>query len=464
MFKKGIKILTFIVLANAFNFVIPTKVNAASASLSVKVNKSTVIVGSTVTATVTVSSGTALGSWQFDVGYDSSMLQLTNSSFGNGAHVADVYKSAGQKSASYTFTFKALKSGNATISTKNAGIYAENAQSASDTMSVTHGSKTVKLMTQAELEATYSKNNYLKSLSVEGAELSPAFNKETLEYTVELEPETTNIKVNAAKEDGKASITGTGDIAVSEGDNNIKITVTAENGNERVYVINAKVKELAPINVKVGKDEFTVIRKKGIIETPNTYKETTIKINNEDVPAFESEITGFILVGLKDNDGNVGLYLYDTKKDTYTKYTEINSSKVVIYPMEIPKDIKIPEGYNKYPLKIGEEEFEVYRISKGSQFSLIYGLNIETGKKNLYLYDSKEETLQRYYDGEVEKKDEIIKNYSMFLIGSGGLILVLCIILIILCVKLVKKNNNKVMNKQKTVNIPKKDPREKEED
>ena len=52
----------------------------------------------------------------------------------------------------------------------------------------------------------------------------------------------------------------------------------------------------------------------------------------------------------------------------------------------------------------------------------------------------------------------------MFLIGSGGLILVLCIILIILCVKLVKKSNNKVMNKQKTVNIPKKDPREKEED
>ena len=459
MFKKGIKILTFIVLANALTFIAPGKVNAASASISVKVNKSTVIVGNTVTATVTVSSGAALGSWQFDVGYDTSKLQLTNSSFG-GAHVADVYKSAGQKSASYTFTFKALKSGNATIAIKNSGMYDYDEK----LMSVSNGSSTIKLMTQAELEATYSKNNYLKSLSVEGAELSPAFNKETLEYTVELEPETTNIKVNATKEDGKASIAGTGDITVSEGDNNIKITVTAENGNERVYVINAKVKELAPINVKVDNKDFTVIRKRGIIETPNTYKETTIKINNEDVPAFESEITGFILVGLKDNDGNVNLYLYDAKKDTYTKYTEINSSKVVIYPMETPKDIKIPEGYNKYSLKIGEEEFEVYRISKGSQFSLIYGLNIETGKKNLYLYDSKEETLQRYYDGEVEKKDEIIKNYSMFLIGSGGLILVLCIILIILCIKLVKKNNNKVMNKQKTVNIPKKDPREREED
>ena len=458
MIKKGIKILAFIVLINAFNFTFVTRVNAANASISVKVNKTTVIVGSTVTATVTVSSATALGSWQFDVGYDTSKLQLTSSSFG-GAHVADVYKSAGQKSASYTFTFKALKSGSATIAVKNSGIYDYDEK----LMSVSNGSKTLKLMTQAELEATYSKNNYLKSLSVDGANLTPAFNKDTLEYSVELEPETKSIKVNATKEDSKASVSGTGDITVSEGSNTIKIVVTAENGNERTYIINATVKELAPINVKVGNEYFTVIRKKGIIETPNTYKETIIKINNEDVPAFESEITGFVLVGLKDKEGNVGLYLYDTKKDSYTKYTEINSSKVVIYPMAFPENINIPEGYNKYSLKIGEETFDVYRISKGNQYSLIYGLNIETGKKNLYLYDSKEETLQRYYTDDVEKKDEIIKNYSMFLIGSGGLILVLCIILIVLCVKLVKKNNNKVMNTKKCVNIPKKDPREKEE-
>ena len=34
-------------------------------------------------------------------------------------------------------------------------------------------------------------------------------------------------------------------------------------------------------NVKVDNKDFTVIRKRGIIETPNTYKETTIKINEQ---------------------------------------------------------------------------------------------------------------------------------------------------------------------------------------
>lgn len=462
MYKKGIKLLILTLLINMFAFVGINKVNAASASVSVKLNKSTVIVGSSVTATVTVSSGTALGSWQFDVGYDSSLLQLTSSSFG-GAHVADVYKSAGQKSATYTFTFKALKSGNATISTKNSGVYSIDEA----LMSVTNSSKSVKIMTQAELEATYSKNNYLKSLSVEGATLSPEFNKDTLEYTVELEPETTSIKVNATKEDSTASITGTGDITVSEGDNNIKIVVTAQNGNERVYVINAKVKELSPINVKVDKKDFTVIRKKDVLAEympTSTYKETTVKISNEDVPAFESEITGFILVGLKDSEGNIALYLYDTKKDSYSKYSEIGGNKITLYPLEVDKSVEIPSEYKKTTIKIGEEKFIAYKLSSGSHYSLIYGINIETGKKGLYLYDAKEETLQRYNTEEVEKLTEKIDMYNIVILSALGLIVVLCIILIIMSVKMLKRKKKTKLIQKEEVTITRKDPRNKKED
>lgn len=454
MFKKGVKVLVSIILLNLFSMINIGKVNAASASISVKLSSSSVIVGNTVTATVTVSSSTALGSWQFDVGYDTSKLQLTSSSFG-GAHVADVYRTNGQKSASYTFKFKALKSGSATISIKNSGGYDINESQ----LSISNGSKTVTIMTQAELEATYSKNNYLKSLSVDGATLSPEFNKETLEYSIELEPETTSIKVNASKEDSKASITGTGEIAVSEGDNKIKITVTAENGNERTYVINAKVKELSPINVKVGDQELSVVRKKGVIETPANYTETTIKINNEDVPAFENEVTKFILVGLKDSEGNIALYLYDSEKDTYTLYTEIRSNSVVLYPVTVDKNVEIPSGYEKYTIKINEQDYEVYKLKKGSQFALIYGTNLETGKNGLYVYDSKEGTLQRYNNEEVELISEKIDTYSFVILIAGGIILALAVVIIILIILLVK--NKKKSFKNQNVVLNKKDPREK---
>lgn len=457
MIKKSIKILGLALIFGLFSFIGVNKASAASASISVRLNRSSVIVGNTVTATVTISSSTAIGSWQFDVGYDSSRLQLTGSSFG-GAHVADVYRSNGQKSASYTFTFKALKSGRASVSVKNSGGYDIN----ESLLSIRNGSASVRIMTQAELEASYSKNNYLKSLSVEGATLSPAFNKDTLEYSVELEPETTSIKVNATKEDGKASITGAGSVAVSEGDNTIKIVVTAENGNERTYVIKAKVKELSPIEVKVDGKPFTVVRKKGAIETPQNYKDVTIKINNEDVPAFENEVTKFVLVGLKDEKGNVALYLYDSKKDTYTLYKEIRSNSVVIYPMDFDKSITIPDGYSKYSIKIGDNKYDVYKLSKGNQYSLIYGMNIETGKKGLYLYDSKENTLQRYYEDEKEFLTEKINTYSMIIIGLGIGLLVLCIILIVLCVLLMKHKKKVNTRKMDTTNL-KKDPRAKRE-
>ncbi len=456
MFKKGIKFLMLILLINVVSFVGLNKVSAASASISVKLSKSTVIVGSTVTATVTVSSSTALGSWQFDVGYDSSRLQLTNSSFG-GAHVADVYKSNGQKSASYTFTFKALKSGSTSISIKNSGGYSIDEAP----LSMSNGSKSVKIMTQQELEATYSKNNYLKSLSVEGATLSPAFNKETLEYSVELEPETTSIKVSATKEDSKASVVGTGDIEVSEGDNQIKIVVTAENGNERTYVINAKVKELSPIVVKIGKEEYTVVRKKGVIETPNTYKETTIKINNEDVPAFESEITKLVLVGLKDSKGDTALYVYDQKNDTYTLYKEIIGSSITLYPLPLEDESLIEPYYKKYTITINKQKFDCYKLSKGNQFALIYGMNIQTGKKGLYMYDAKEGTLQRYYQDEVELVNEKINTYNLAFLVASGIIILLCIILIILSVKLIKSKKKKVKPLEE-VRINRKDPRIKE--
>jgi len=457
--KNKIGIVIFALVTMFLSTLAFDKVNAASASISVKTSKSTVVVGGSFNVTVTVYSASSIGAWEYNLMYDTSKFQLVSGT----QHIVDYASGGGRTTATYNYTLRAKASGTGKIYIQNSAVADWNENS----LSVSEGSTSVKIMTQAELEATYSKNNYLKSLNVEGTTLSPEFNKDTLEYTVELEPETTSIKVNAEKEDSTASITGTGDIAVSEGDNNIKIVVTAQNGSERTYTINAKVKELSPINVKVGKDDMTVVRKKDVLTEHmpiSTYKETTIKMGEEDVPAFESEITKFILVGLKDKDGNIGLYIYDNKKNSYTKYTEINGNKVTIYPLELDKNVNIPEGYKKTTIKIGEEKIKVYKLSSGSHYSLIYGINIETGKKGLYLYDSKEETLQRYNTEEIEKLNEKIDLYNIVIISALSLIVVLCVILIIMSVKMLKrKKNNKLVQKEE-VKITRKDPRNKKED
>ena len=67
--KRVIKFLSLIIVAiTAISFT--TKVSASSATFSVKSNAYTVAVGNNVTVTVTLSSSTPLGSWNFTIGYD----------------------------------------------------------------------------------------------------------------------------------------------------------------------------------------------------------------------------------------------------------------------------------------------------------------------------------------------------------------------------------------------------------
>ena len=53
-----------------------------------------------------------------------------------------------------------------------------------------------------------SDNNYLSELSVEGYELTPAFDKNTTDYEIKDDVTADSIKINAKAEDSKATISG----------------------------------------------------------------------------------------------------------------------------------------------------------------------------------------------------------------------------------------------------------------
>ncbi|MBO4601367.1 MAG: cadherin-like beta sandwich domain-containing protein [Bacilli bacterium] len=83
-----------------------------------------------------------------------------------------------------------------------------------------------------------SNNNYLSDLSVSTGMLSPAFDKEKLNYAVYLPFEISYIEVNTSVEDTKyATIKKEGDNNLSIGNNLFKYTVTAEDGSTRVYTL-----------------------------------------------------------------------------------------------------------------------------------------------------------------------------------------------------------------------------------
>lgn len=87
-----------------------------------------------------------------------------------------------------------------------------------------------------------SSNNYLKSLSVENATISPEFNKQYTDYVVTLKEKNLEyINIIAEADDNKATITGIGKIKLEKEKNNLQVVVRAENGDVQIYNLQVEI-------------------------------------------------------------------------------------------------------------------------------------------------------------------------------------------------------------------------------
>lgn len=125
-----------------------------------------------------------------------------------------------------------------------------------------------------------SSNNYLKSLKIENATLTPEFNRQYVDYKVELDDQSNRIiNIIAEAEDEKATIKGDGNSELREGENKLQVVVTAENGDVQIYDLLVTVKkdetqkEAKEINeenkMEVETENKTVDDKKENIENKN---------------------------------------------------------------------------------------------------------------------------------------------------------------------------------------------------
>ena len=408
------------------------EVYAAGATMSVSSSANQVIVGKEVTITVTISSSVALGSWEYTLNYDNSVFKLVRSDVD--LQYASYANNAKTKSVSYRYVFKALKS-------SNSKFYVDSSMAVAwdeSILNVTNGARAVKTLTYSEYQATLSKNNNLSKLYVDGYELSPAFNKDILEYNVQVNEDETSVKIGAIVEDKTASVSGIGTHEVSAGNNMFDIVVIAQNGSEKTYKINVEVIDKNPINIEVNGINYTLVKLASNLIKPNSYTETTIVINEIEIPAFYSEITDFTLVGLKDATGNVSLFIYEN--DKYTKYHELNFGNITLYPLSMQREIK---EYEKHNIQIQQTDIEVLSLENDSRFKLVYGLNVETKEEGLYLYDSKDNTIVKYD----EEYTNILKEQNKLLIYSTGAFGICTLLALIGIIALSSKN--KKIKKQK---------------
>jgi hypothetical protein len=116
----------------------------------------------------------------------------------------------------------------------------------------------------------------------------------------------------------------------------------------------------------------------------------TAKIGENEVPAFKSDITGLILVGLKDESGTPNLYSY--KDGKYSLYKEYAFNKVILYPMELKLDEIFDNDFlSNQPILIVDDEGDqatlntkAYLSSMSSTYESVLNLKSKL-KKHCFL-------------------------------------------------------------------------------
>lgn len=440
----------------------PLVVNASSGSITVSASNTNVTVGNTFTVYVKVStSGEGLMSYQYNLSYDSSKLVQTG---GDSGIVLGYAQDSSTYSLSKTFTFKVIASGSSTIKVIDSLV------SGTETDNISHSNGSVTITGKAATSSgnsgntggssngsgttttkpNYSTNNNLKSLSIDGYKLDKDFNKNTLEYSIDVDESVEKIVIAAEAEDSKARVSGTGEKQLDLGENKINVVVTSEKGTTKTYVITVNVKDSSPIEVIINNTKYNLVKKASLLGTIKDFSESKVTINSMVIPSLKNEKTNIELVGLKNqSNGEISLFIFDKANNSYVRYTTIDSSSLNITVIDGGKF----KNYSKKLVTINDKEVEVFKVNESSKYSYFYGMNNETGEKSIYMYDEVDNTLIRYNDEELIRLEEKEKKTNIIIYSFLGLTVTLFMIIIILALS--KGNKRKKVKSIESVDYKK---------
>ena len=190
--------------------------------------------------------------------------------------------------------------------------------------------RSYKINVNVKEPVVYSSNNKLKNIYVEGYDLTKIDNNN---YELIVNNEVASIKVGASAEDEKAKVTGTGDISLQIGVNNLQVIVTAENGSKNVINLKVTRKDgyyLEDLSTVINKDEDVVILLTDSSKITNEHLET--------IKGSKKKVT-FNYV----NENKVVMYSWVVDGKNLSKIKEINTK--ITFGSENINDIGTASNY-----------------------------------------------------------------------------------------------------------------------
>ena len=515
------KILSFTLsLFLMLSLLVHPNFEAQAANVSLGVSASSVSIGQNVTVSVTVPSGiTATVDLNFPTNVLSFVSASTDVGTNGGTITMNLGKYSMAGSNTVSVTFKANTSGDVNISATVIDAVDDNTVEpvalggASAKITVANQTSAPQGNGGGTSQPQKSADNSLSSLKLSAGSLSPSFKPNTTKYTASVNYSVKQVIVSAKTSSSKAvieSVTGNGTVNLEVGQNTIEIVVRAENGVKAKYTIvvtrkteaesdssdsetetqEGEVNEVLQWNGEqlVAADE---IPKESI---PADFEETSLVVNGQQMPGLTFGKGELKVVYLNNTNDAGSLYVYDEELETIYPFIKIESEKSYVMVL-LPNEQKNPapagfesctfsiegkglvsayqlkgEGAKDVQNQEGTESVEdtssVWNIfgaetfyaaePQVNEFYLIYCMN-DKGEKGWYMYDSVEETFQRYIvinpeaevdaDVDLESENAVLKkelnNAKMTQYIIIGVAAVVVILLIGAIVIIIIKNRSK---------------------
>ncbi len=397
-----------------------------AASCTVTFTDPSVIVGNNVTISVRLSGNAAAATiW---MNYDQRYLQYVSGSGvaqgGGGSVKLDyAYDSGGAGSMNFSMTFKALKTGQTTVTCTSYDIVDTNGED----MGTNMGNSVVTINAQP----TASGNNNLGSLSISPGTLSPGFSAGTTSYKAWVSNSTTSVAVSAKAADSKAKVAVWGNTGLDVGDNTVTVQVTAENGSKKTYTItvnrasgstggntggntgggNSQAPEDTPepsptatpvpdVVVTLPDDTQLPISTQlpEGVTIPQGFEEGQLEVEGQTLPVAihkQANLTAVYLEG--DEEHPAGFYFYNEKTREAVAITPVAMSSGKLTLINLPEDLAIPQGYSSTLMELGGQQHTLLTPDgvEDPNHYIVCALD-EKGVMGLYLYDVEQQSYQRY--------------------------------------------------------------------
>ncbi len=397
---------------------------SAAATTSVAFSVNTPKVGDSVTVTVRLNAGEAIYSVDGSVTYNPAVLQyVSGASSASGSTLRFVDSFAGEQSISYNLIFKTIAEGASDVSFSmqyvGASLTKTSATGASAKLTVKNPAP-VSSAPPVSSEYVKSNNANLSSLSVSGAALSPAFSKNVTEYTATVENSVASVTISAGKSNNKATVSGTGDVALQVGDNPFAITVTAEDGTKKTYNITirrATVEEtiaLNPLATVIGGQMHHIVSDLTDVPIPAGFVLGTTTYNGKEISVLKTEDATYTLYRIsRDVDGYVDYYVYKAHRDEFVKlqYMTVNDAMYIF--AELPENYVVPEGYYETAATLGDSTVKAFCSENEAlkDFYVIYCF--ANGSEGFYRFDTAQTSIQRAPDFSVIPEEPVKEDKNL---------------------------------------------------